>query len=124
MTTIRQDSVRENIGNLLRWGVSSAALLVLAGGTLYLTGPSASASSRFSHFQGESAGLQHVSRVILRALHGESEAIIQAGILVLIATPVARVLFATVSFAQAKDWIYVCISSIVLVLLLWSLLFA
>jgi uncharacterized membrane protein len=47
--------------------------------------------------------------------------VIQLGILVLIATPVARVLFSMLGFGLEKDWMYVGVTAIVLVLLLYSL---
>jgi uncharacterized membrane protein len=48
--------------------------------------------------------------------------VIQLGILVLIATPVARVLFSMLGFALERDWMYVVITAIVLALLLYSLI--
>lgn len=122
MTKPAHDATREEIGSLLRWGVMVAALIVITGGMLYLLHAPANEATSFSHFHGESAGLQHIGSIFARAFHGEPAAMIQAGILVLIATPIARVLLAATSFARAKDWIYVAISGTVLGLLLWSLL--
>src|SRR5262249_40593476 len=46
---------------------------------------------------------------------------IRAGLLILIATPVARVAFAAGAFALQRDWTYVAISTIVLALLIYGL---
>ena len=46
---------------------------------------------------------------------------IWAGLLILIATPVARVAFACAAFALQRDWTYVTISAIVLALLIYGL---
>jgi len=54
------------------------------------------------------------------ALHGRG--IIQLGLLFLIATPVARVAFAAFAFSIERDWLYVAISTFVLLVLLYSLL--
>jgi uncharacterized membrane protein len=54
------------------------------------------------------------------ALRGRG--IVQLGLLFLIATPVARVAFAAFGFAIERDWLYVGISSFVLLVLLYSLL--
>jgi uncharacterized membrane protein len=43
------------------------------------------------------------------------------GLLLLIATPVARVAFSVIGFALEKDWMYVVITLIVLALLIYSL---
>jgi len=47
--------------------------------------------------------------------------IIQLGLLLLIATPVARVAFSVVAFAAERDWLYVAITLIVLAILIYSL---
>jgi uncharacterized membrane protein len=47
---------------------------------------------------------------------------IQLGILLLVATPIARVMGALVSFALRRDVTYAVISSLVLAALLYSLL--
>ena len=48
--------------------------------------------------------------------------IIQLGLVLLIATPVARVAFAAYSFGRQRDWLYLGIAGIVLSLLLYGLL--
>ncbi len=48
--------------------------------------------------------------------------IIQLGLLLLVATPVARVIFSVAAFALQQDWIYVVITLIVLAVLGFSLL--
>jgi uncharacterized membrane protein len=49
------------------------------------------------------------------------EAMIQAGLFILIGTPVARVIFALVGFALERDRIYVAITVVVLAILLYSI---
>jgi uncharacterized membrane protein len=71
----------------------------------------------FHAFLGEPAGLRSVSQIIAGALHGQAPATIQLGLLLLIATPVARVLFACIEFALERDWLYVGIGAIVLAVL-------
>ena len=56
------------------------------------------------------------------ALGGDGRAIIECGLLLLIATPVARVFFSIIAFALEKDRLYVVLTLIVLVILLYSLL--
>jgi uncharacterized membrane protein len=47
--------------------------------------------------------------------------LIQLGLLLLIATPVARVVFSVAGFAIERDWMYVVITLLVLLTLLYSL---
>lgn len=48
---------------------------------------------------------------------GEGMAIIQLGILILIITPLMRIVFALVGYLKEKDYVYVVISSIVLAIM-------
>ena len=56
------------------------------------------------------------------ALSLSSGGIIQAGLLLLIATPVARVVFSVFAFALQRDRTYVFVTLIVLGILLYSLM--
>jgi uncharacterized membrane protein len=48
---------------------------------------------------------------------GEGMAIIQLGILLLIFTPLVRIIFALIGYLKEKDYVYVVISSIVLAIM-------
>jgi uncharacterized membrane protein len=62
-----------------------------------------------------------VSAILHGALGMSGRAIIQLGLLLLIATPVARVLFSAIAFAIEHDYMYVFITLVVLAILLYSL---
>ncbi len=47
---------------------------------------------------------------------------IQLGILLLIATPVVRVVFCVVGFARQRDRLYVAVRTLVLAILIYSLM--
>ena len=47
--------------------------------------------------------------------------LVQLGLLLLIATPIARVVFSVIGFARQRDWLYVLITLTVLTLLTCSL---
>ena len=109
------------IGTLLRVGVALAALVVLVGGILYLhrygnTFPD------YRVFHGEPSDLRSVAGILRDVPVFRSRGIIQCGLLLLIATPVARVAFAVVAFALQRDRTYVTVTLIVLSLLFYSLL--
>jgi uncharacterized membrane protein len=112
----------ENVlGTLLRAGVLLSALVVSIGGAIYLVRRGHSPVD-FRVFRGEPADLRDVRGIIgdTVALHGRG--IIQLGLLLLIATPVARVAFSIFGFAQERDRMYVVFTVIVFAILLWSLL--
>jgi uncharacterized membrane protein len=112
--------VEEIIGILLRTGVLLAAAVVLVGGIFYLV-RYGSSPTHYRVFQGEPDELSHVITIFRYALNWHPRGIIQLGILLLIATPVARVAFTVFAFAYERDWIYVVVTLIVLGLLLYSL---
>jgi uncharacterized membrane protein len=62
--------------------------------------------------------------IIEGIMSGRGRSLIQAGLLVPIAIPIARVLFSLFSFARQRDWVYVGITTIVAAVLLFSLLAA
>jgi uncharacterized membrane protein len=112
----------ENVlGNLLRAGVLLSALVVSIGGVIYLLRHGHSPVD-FRVFRGEPADLRGVRGIVgdAVALHGQG--IIQLGLLLLIATPVARVAFSIFGFAQERDRMYVVFTVIVFSILLYSLL--
>ena len=123
MTTpdLRQDQRMDEImAVLLRSGVSLAAGLVFIGGIVYLSRHDLPAIN-YRVFQGEPQELRTVSGILREAATFHGRGLIQLGLLVLIATPVARVLFSVLAFVYEKDWTYVAITMIVLALLCYSL---
>ena len=112
--------VEEIMGNLLRAGVALSAAVVSIGGLLYLL-KYGSARPEYQLFRGEPSDLKGVGAVIKFAIAEHSRGIIQVGLLLLIATPVARVIFAVYAFARERDWLYVGVTVVVLVVLIYSL---
>lgn len=111
------------IGQLLRAGVLLAAAVVLAGGIFYLV-QFHGARVDYRTFSEESASLRTVGGIFTWAFHLRSRGLIQLGLLLLIATPVARVAFAVVGFYLERDRMYAIVSLIVLAVLMFSLLHA
>lgn len=113
--------MEQRLGSLLRAGVSLAALVVLVGGLLYLARHGHERPA-YDTFRGEPSDLRTSSGIIRGAFQLRSREIIQFGLLLLIATPIARVAFAAYGFARQRDWLYVGISAMVLCLLLYGIL--
>lgn len=108
------------IGNLLRTGVILAAAVVLAGGVLYVA-KYGHTQPQYRAFHGEPSDLRDVSQIFEQAISLHARGLIQLGLLILIATPVARVAFSVVAFGVERDWLYVAITLIVLAILVYSL---
>lgn len=111
------------IGGLLRAGVILSAVVVLAGGTVYLA-RNGNSPVNYRAFQGEPAGFRSIPGVLGSALAFRGRGIIQLGLLLLIATPVARVAFSILGFAKEGDRMYAIVATIVLLILLYSIFFS
>lgn len=112
----------ENImGNLLRAGVLIAAFVVSIGAIIYLVRHGRSPVD-YRIYRGEPADLREVRGILRDSITLRGRGIIQLGLLLLIATPVARVAFSIVAFAKERDWIYVGFTLIVFSILLYSLI--
>ena len=115
------DQRMENIiARLLRAGVLAAALVVIGGAVPYLMAPRLWRVDYHS-FHNEPAELKTVHGIFQSAFSGAPRGIMQLGLLLLIATPVARVVFSVVAFAIEGDRRYVLLTMIVLAVLLYSL---
>lgn len=120
MKPLDDDRVEGLIAHLLRAGVLIAALVVIGGAVPYLArNPRAHVDYRTFHGQPDS--LKSVHGIIGIALTGDPRGIMQLGLLLLIATPIARVMFSAVAFAIDGDRMYVGFTLLVLGVLLYSL---
>ncbi|MGB6743518.1 MAG: DUF1634 domain-containing protein [Terracidiphilus sp.] len=111
------------IGQLLRTGVLLSAAVVALGGILYLVQRHA-APANFRSFQVGGPDIRTVAGILQSAAHFKSEGLMQAGLVLLILTPVARVALAVVGFALERDRFYTVVSLIVLAILTFSLVHA
>ncbi|MGH9411537.1 MAG: DUF1634 domain-containing protein [Vicinamibacterales bacterium] len=122
----RRDSAHERqmrlaLGIVLRGGVLLAAAVVGLGGIAYLA-RHASAAVAYRQFKGEPESLRSISGIVRGAFAFNGRSVIELGVLLLIATPISRVVFSLVEFALEKNGRYVVITGIVLGLLCYSLM--
>lgn len=108
------------ISTLLRFGVTCATAVVLVGGVVYLLHHGASIPE-YRVFRGEPQTLTALGGIMDRASLLNGKALIQVGLLILVATPVVRVAFSVFAFASQRDWTYTAVTLLVLALLLASL---
>ncbi len=108
------------LGNLLRAGVIVSASVVVAGAAWYLVrhGHEAPAYHTFKTIPENTDGMRAVLSGVAQA---HSRSLIQLGLMLLIATPVARVVFSLFAFLHERDYLYVAITAIVLGVLMFSL---
>jgi uncharacterized membrane protein len=113
--------VERMVGIVLRGGVLAAAAVTSVGGAIFLA-RHAGDPVDFRVFHGEPETLKTLSGIVQGAAAFRGEWVIALGLLILIATPVARVAVLVVAFIRERDRLYVAVSALVLAVLLISAL--
>lgn len=116
-----EERVEQVMGNLLRIGVIASALVVLVGGLLYLMQDGRQPAPDLRAFQGQPEQLRNPTGILHESAALEPRGLIMLGLLLLIATPVARVIFSIAAFALQRDRLYVLFTLLVFAVLLYSL---
>jgi uncharacterized membrane protein len=119
--TMNDERLDRLVGVVLRTGVTLAAALVLVGGIAFLASHGQQVPD-YHKFHPELTQLASIGGVWHGALTLNPLYLIQLGLLVLIATPVVRVITCLAGFALERDWMYAAVSLIVLVCLLSSII--
>lgn len=78
--------------------------------------------SNYRVFVARPVGLRHPKMLLRGIAHADADAVIQLGILLLVATPICRVIFAVIAFVMERDRLYIAVSLIVLAVLLYGML--
>ncbi|UKB82713.1 DUF1634 domain-containing protein [Chryseobacterium sp. MEBOG06] len=111
--------LNRSVGNLLRLGVILSVATSLIGFIkLFLEG--FEMPKKYTSLDIGSSSEQVWAHFWNSLCKGEGMAIIQLGILLLIFTPLMRIVFALIGYLKEKDYVYVVISSIVLAIMAGS----
>lgn len=115
------------IGKLLRYGVMLSCGITLIGGIFYLMQhgtqmPDYRPILDDQPFPGVAGYLRELSTILPQIIQLDGAAIIQLGVCVLIATPILRVAISVIAFLIEKDYMYVCITLIVLTIILANMI--
>ncbi|HEY9003421.1 MAG TPA: DUF1634 domain-containing protein [Mucilaginibacter sp.] len=109
------------IGWILRGGVAVSMVLVVIGGVFFVYRHGYSIPD-YKTFKGVPDFIHSFGGIINGVVSMKGQAIIQLGIILLIATPVIRVAFSAVGFLLEKDYLYTFITLIVLLIILASMI--
>lgn len=111
-------NMQQLIGNALRIGVTSACLLALISGTYYLIKHGSEPMPDYTTFKNEPKSLTTLNGIFNGIFKFEAKNWIQLGVLVLMFTPVLRIILSIFDYIQERDWLYVIITSIVFLVIL------
>ena len=107
------------IGRVLRAGMVLSISVVFFGGVFYIVRHGYSIAD-YRKFKGIPEFVQYASGIFHGLLSFKGQAIIQLGILMLIATPILRIIFSAIGFVLEKDYLYFFISLLVLLIIFIS----
>jgi uncharacterized membrane protein len=120
MSKFKDTDIQSIIGWTLRIGVLVSMLVVAFGGILFLYRYGGSIAD-YHVFKGVPEFVQ-AGGLFNGLAQFKSRSIIQIGIMLLIATPILRVVFSAIGFVIEKDYLYIFITLIVLGIIFFSMM--
>jgi uncharacterized membrane protein len=121
MNKFKDTDMQAVIGWILRAGVLVSMSVIFIGGVIYLY-RHGQTHVDYSKFVGVPDFVNNPGGIIHGIFTLRGRAIIQAGVILLIATPVIRVLFSAIGFIMEKDYLYTGITILVLFIILASMI--
>ncbi|MBV8390187.1 MAG: DUF1634 domain-containing protein [Mucilaginibacter sp.] len=119
--SLKDKDIQTIIGWILRSGVAVSMFLVIIGGIVFIFRHGQSLSD-YKTFKGVPDFIRSIGGILNGVITFRGQAIIQLGIILLIATPVVRVAFSAIGFLMEKDYLYMAITLIVLLIIMASML--
>lgn len=125
MSTAKKENLNDRdiqviLGTLLRAGVIISMSIVLVGGFIFLI-HNKGVITDYKVFKPELSKFSSIASIFKGVLTFQGDAIVQFGVLMLIFTPIARIVFAVFSFLIERDYLYVLIGLIILTIITISL---
>ena len=108
------------IGNTLRIGVFTACIIALIGGIWYGVSSSGSALPDYKVFSKGAESYTTFEGIFKSVFAMSATGWVQLGVVVLMLTPVMRVVLSLVDFSIQRDWLYVVITGIVLLIIVMN----
>ena len=116
----KERRLAREVGGILRLGVIVSSAVIVLGLVPFLAREGARHAD-YHVFRGEPAVFRTVPDVLAYAARAHPRGIMQLGVLLLIATPFARVALCLVEFARERDRLYIGVTLVVLLTLSWGL---
>ncbi|MCF6514748.1 DUF1634 domain-containing protein [Lactobacillus sp. S2-2] len=111
-TSQEMEQIETTIGKILRYGVIISSIVMIIGLIMYVIMGSTGYTESFHY--------NSISELINGIINFKPYAIMMLGLLLLILTPVLRVVVSIYSFYKEKDYLYVYITVFVLIILIIS----
>ena len=118
---VTDQSIEKTVSIVLRTGVVISGLIVLLGGIYFLVRHGCEPVN-YHVFKAQAYAGHYIVNILRGVWSLQGRSIIQLGVLCLIATPIVRVIVSLIGLSLERDRTYVLITSIVLLILLYSLI--
>jgi uncharacterized membrane protein len=119
-TIFKDKDMQVVLGWVLRVGVIVSVSIVFIGGVIFLERHGQTIANH-QQFKGIPDFIRTLPGIIRGVIDIRGQAIIQLGIILLIATPILRVIFSAIGFVLERDYLYVVISLLVLLIIFASM---
>ena len=116
---MKEERLRRLLSRLMIWGIALAAVVMLAGGVVFLAHHAGQIPGD-RKFTGEPSDLRHPVAIFQAALRGNDDCLIQVGVLLMLLNPLVRVAMAALGYALARDRLYTGIAGFVFAVLVIS----
>ena len=111
------------IGNLLRYGVWISLSVAFMGGIIYLLNHGNELENYSTFYENDRNIFKVIINIYNGVVQGQGESIILLGIILLFITPILRLLISLIVFYFEKDYLYVFITMIVILIIGTSIFF-
>ena len=111
------------IGNLLRYGVWISLSVAFMGGIIYLLNHGNELENYSVFHENDTNIFKVILNIYNGVVQGQGESIILLGIILLFITPILRLLISLFVFYFEKDYLYVSITTIVILIIGTSIFF-
>ena len=111
------------IGNLLRYGVWISLSVAFMGGIIYLLNHGNELENYSTFYENDTNIFKVIINIYNGVVQGQGESIILLGIILLFITPILRLLISLIVFYFEKDYLYVFITMIVILIIGTSIFF-
>ncbi len=122
MSHEHEQRIEQSLSKLLTGGTTVAGLVLLAGIVRLVLHAPAGVRPEYGQFSPAAERGKGVVEILKSVWVLDAHALLLAGVLLLILTPMARVVFTLAAFAVRRDWLYVGMTTLVLVVLAYGLL--
>ena len=123
MMKVNDNTMQKAVGNVLKYGVWSV-LLVGAFGGIVLIWSSGDRTIDYTTFrENDQSIFQVVDQILQGVMRLDGRSIVYLAIIMLFSTPLVRLILSLISFIVEKDYMYVTITTIVLIIIAFSVYF-